>query len=218
MNRSTTSALAPFLARAAARSSRSPRIPLSHYRQPALAIFAYNSRLYSTETSQSSNSGSGNFPPPGFNPEQAKKPVKAEEQSLRNQESEAQKIEADSGAAIDKHESPIRVKDAPSESLKTEAAEDATLAELAAEKASADKATGKSVEQKKKEDKKLTLWQKVKKEVAHYRDGTKLLVTEVKISSKLALKMASGYELTRREHRQVCHCPGSVLIEHRLTR
>lgn len=57
----------------------------------------------------------------------------------------------------------------------------------------------------KKEDekKKLTTWQKVKKEAAHYWDGTKLLVTEVKISSKLALKMAAGYELTRREYRQV---------------
>ena len=50
---------------------------------------------------------------------------------------------------------------------------------------------------------KLTLWQKVKKEAAHYWDGTKLLATEVKISSKLALKMAAGYELSRREHRQL---------------
>ena len=51
--------------------------------------------------------------------------------------------------------------------------------------------------------KKLTLWQKVKHEVHHYWDGTKLLATEVRISSKLALKMAAGYELTRRENRQL---------------
>ncbi|KAK5007898.1 LETM1 domain-containing protein ylh47 [Cryomyces antarcticus] len=45
--------------------------------------------------------------------------------------------------------------------------------------------------------------QKIKREVAHYWDGTKLLATEVRISSKLALKMAAGYELSRREHRQL---------------
>lgn len=58
-------------------------------------------------------------------------------------------------------------------------------------------------EKKKKENAKLTIWQKVKKEAAHYWDGTKLLGVEVKISTKLAIKMAAGYELSRREHRQV---------------
>lgn len=61
----------------------------------------------------------------------------------------------------------------------------------------------KSATEEKKENKKLTIGQKIKKEVQHYWDGTKLLATEVKISSRLALKMAAGYELTRREHRQV---------------
>jgi LETM1 and EF-hand domain-containing protein 1 len=55
----------------------------------------------------------------------------------------------------------------------------------------------------KKEEKKLTIGQKIKKEVQHYWDGTKLLAAEVKISSRLALKMAAGYELTRRENRQL---------------
>jgi len=45
--------------------------------------------------------------------------------------------------------------------------------------------------------------QKVKKEAQHYWDGTKLLATEVRISLRLALKMAAGYELSRRENRQV---------------
>lgn len=54
-----------------------------------------------------------------------------------------------------------------------------------------------------KEVKKLTMGQKVKKELQHYWDGTKLLATEVKISTRLAVKMAAGYELSRREHRQV---------------
>ncbi|CAI7677724.1 unnamed protein product [Penicillium pancosmium] len=55
----------------------------------------------------------------------------------------------------------------------------------------------------KKDAKKLTIGQKIKKEAQHYWDGTKLLATEVKISSRLALKMAGGYELSRREHRQL---------------
>ncbi|KAF2085586.1 LETM1-domain-containing protein, partial [Saccharata proteae CBS 121410] len=85
----------------------------------------------------------------------------------------------------------------------TDAAEAHTLAELAAEKAEADKTEEKKLAKKEEEKKKLTLWQKVKKEAAHYWDGTKLLGTEVKISTKLALKMAGGYELTRRENRQL---------------
>jgi LETM1 and EF-hand domain-containing protein 1 len=86
----------------------------------------------------------------------------------------------------------------------TNAAESRSLGELAAEKASADKAEEKKLAKKEEERKKMTVWQKVKKEVHHYWDGTKLLATEVRISSKLALKMAAGYELTRRENRQVC--------------
>jgi LETM1 and EF-hand domain-containing protein 1 len=50
---------------------------------------------------------------------------------------------------------------------------------------------------------KLTLWQKVKHEVQHYWDGTKLLGFEIKVSFKLALKSAAGYELTRRENKQL---------------
>jgi LETM1 and EF-hand domain-containing protein 1 len=96
-------------------------------------------------------------------------------------------------------------KEGPTAHPKTKAAEEQSLSELAAEKAAADKTSEKKLAKKKEEDKKLTLWQKVKKEVVHYWDGTKLLATEARISSKLALKMAAGYELTRRENRQVWH-------------
>ncbi|CCG81688.1 MRS7 family protein [Taphrina deformans PYCC 5710] len=61
----------------------------------------------------------------------------------------------------------------------------------------------KPAKKPKKEAKKLTLWEKVKKEAAHYRDGTKLLGFEIKVSFKLALKMAAGHELSRREWRQL---------------
>jgi LETM1 and EF-hand domain-containing protein 1 len=60
-----------------------------------------------------------------------------------------------------------------------------------------------AVEKKDKPEKKLTLWQKVKKEAVHYWDGTKLLGKEIRISFRLALKMAAGYELSRRESRQL---------------
>lgn len=70
---------------------------------------------------------------------------------------------------------------------------------------------------KKDEQKKLTIGQKIKKELQHYWDGTKLLATEVRISSKLALKMSAGYELTRRENRQVQSCCSQTLFERQLT-
>lgn len=57
--------------------------------------------------------------------------------------------------------------------------------------------------EKKEKDKKLTIWQKIKEEAVHYWDGTKLLGKEIRISFRLALKMAAGYELSRRESRQL---------------
>lgn len=87
---------------------------------------------------------------------------------------------------------------------KTDAQNTQTLVELGQDKATTGSTDEKKALSSKDETKaKLTLWQKVKHEALHYWDGTKLLVTEVRISSKLALKMAAGYELTRRERRQV---------------
>lgn len=51
--------------------------------------------------------------------------------------------------------------------------------------------------------KKLTLWDKVKKEARHYWHGTKLLGKEIRISAKLQRKVLNGGTLTRREQRQV---------------
>jgi LETM1 and EF-hand domain-containing protein 1, mitochondrial len=47
------------------------------------------------------------------------------------------------------------------------------------------------------------VWKKVKHELQHYWHGTKLLVSEVRISSKLQWKILQGETLTRRERRQV---------------
>lgn len=48
------------------------------------------------------------------------------------------------------------------------------------------------------------VWKKVKHEAAHYWSGTKLLVSEVRISARLQRKILQGEPLTRRERRQVC--------------
>lgn len=50
---------------------------------------------------------------------------------------------------------------------------------------------------------KKTIWEKVKHEVAHYWAGTKLLGYEIKVSTKLLFKLASGYGLSRRESNQL---------------
>lgn len=48
------------------------------------------------------------------------------------------------------------------------------------------------------------IWSKVKHEANHYWSGTKLLVSEVRISARLQWKILHGETLTRRERRQVC--------------
>ncbi|KAF4614737.1 hypothetical protein D9613_003009 [Agrocybe pediades] len=47
------------------------------------------------------------------------------------------------------------------------------------------------------------VWKKVKHEAQHYWHGTKLLVSEVRISSRLQWKILQGDTLTRRERRQL---------------
>ncbi|KAI2603828.1 LETM1-domain-containing protein [Hypoxylon fragiforme] len=139
-------------------------------------------------TTERHTTGPPNGPPPGFNAEQAKKPLpKTETTAAGKKAAEAKARKAgDSGAAK-----------ATSSSTGETNAGAKSLTELAAKKETGvESAEGK-------QEKKLTLVQKIKHEVQHYWDGTKLLATEVRISSKLALKMAAGYELTRRENRQL---------------
>ncbi|KAM0264491.1 hypothetical protein ACHAQJ_000682 [Trichoderma viride] len=123
-------------------------------------------------------------PPPGFNAEQAKKPLPKDTSSAKKSDAEAKNKD---GSAI------------AAQSDKT--ADEASLTELAAKKD--EHAHQKELSKKKEEELKLTIWQKVKKEAQHYWDGSKLLATEIRISWRLALKMAAGYELTRRENKQL---------------
>ena len=168
-----------------------------HLRAVAILIPRHN---YSTETSTNTNSGSS-FPPPGFNAEQAKKPLK-KESSTKEESDKVEKAIAEVEASIQEIQNDFN-HSGPTGEAKTKAMADMSLTELAASKATASKIEEAKLSKVEKEAKKLAIWQKVKKEVRHYWDGTKLLATEVRISSKLALKMAAGYELSRRENRQL---------------
>ena len=163
----------------------------------ALAILLPR-RGYATETSTSGSAGSG-FPPPGFNAEQAKKPLKVDEPK----EVSTPKIAPHVASSVNDQTTAGRVEGEATGVAKTKAMEDRSLNELAADKAAVAKAEDKKLAESKKEQPKLSLWGKVKREAHHYWDGTKLLATEVKISTKLAVKMAAGYELSRRENRQL---------------
>lgn len=152
--------------------------------------FLILSRLVSTE--HHSRGGPPDGPPPGFNAEQAKKPFPTEQQAKAPAKKPVGEAEAKTKTTHQRDP-----EKAAKPSIDDASAEPKSLTELAAKKEA-------EVEKKEeKQGKKLTLGQKIKHEIQHYWDGTKLLVAEVKISSKLAYKMAAGYELTRRENRQL---------------
>lgn len=68
----------------------------------------------------------------------------------------------------------------------------------------------KDVPQTVEKKEKPPLWDRIKHEVHHYWDGTKLLGYEVNISTKLLFKMLRGYELTRREQTQLSRTTGDL--------
>ena len=138
---------------------------------PALALLIPARHLGTEHHRPDSQSG----PPPGFNAEQAKKPLAKEDNSAAKSDSKQKQPDT--------------------------TADEAKMTEINAKKE--DLAKSQEIAKKEKEEKKLTIWQKVKKEARHYWDGSKLLAAEVRISWRLALKMAAGYELTRREHKQL---------------
>ncbi|KAL8850693.1 MAG: hypothetical protein Q9221_004341 [Calogaya cf. arnoldii] len=200
----STSQILRTLPRSSATSSSSTqsaflRNPLRHLppHQQILTVL-HRRHAYSTETS-THGSGTGGFPPPGFNAEEAKKPLPPDESKKASEV----KSSPETAASVSAQTTKAASQEAATGEPKTKAAEDKSLAELAADKASATKLDEKIAAETKKEQKKLTITQKIKKEVQHYWDGTKLLATEVKISTKLALRMAAGYELSRRENRQL---------------
>ncbi|TPP61715.1 LETM1 and EF-hand domain-containing protein 1 mitochondrial, partial [Fasciola gigantica] len=61
------------------------------------------------------------------------------------------------------------------------------------------------------EQKKLSMWQKVKKEVAHYYHGFRLLGLEVKIASGICIRLLCGNSLTRRERKQLVRTVADII-------
>ena len=170
-----------------------PRGLSSHAR--ALAILVPQ-RSYATDTATHGRDGAP-FPPPGFNVDEAKKPLpetkKASQSSTKDVDqnrNEQHTVNKTEGTAVEK----------------SKALENTASSELADAKMSVAAKPDEKAAAKKEEEKKL------KKELQHYWDGTKLLATEVKISSKLALKMAAGYELSRRENRQAGILDGTISL------
>lgn len=191
--------LAPLLLRngnrmAFQRAARFPR------QMPAIAILVPRMAI-STDTS-AGHGADGNGPPPGFNIEQAKRPLPKESDKKEAAKSASSSKLPEAREKKAKPDVNIPINE-PSAHAPTKASESRSLSELAAERESTEKAEAKKAVAKQEEKKKLTIYQKVKHEIQHYWDGTKLLASEVRISSRLALKMAAGYELTRREHRQL---------------
>ncbi|KAI1058933.1 hypothetical protein LB507_004050 [Fusarium sp. FIESC RH6] len=156
-----------------------------HAKVPAIALLI--PRSMSTDHHRPDPSSSG--PPPGFNAEQAKKPLPKDASGSMVAKKEDKKLEKNPNET-----SVLKSTDAAASS-KAGTEQVVGTNEGVMEKSDA--------AQKAKEEKKLTLWEKVKKEAHHYWDGSKLLAAEVKISWRLALKMAAGYELTRRENKQL---------------
>ncbi|KAL9046047.1 MAG: hypothetical protein Q9214_001027 [Letrouitia sp. 1 TL-2023] len=163
-------------------------------------LTAYPARHgYSTETSPH-GSGSGAFPPPGFNTEEAKRPLQGSDPKSPSAIKASQSTRSPSAYDATKDATKASVID----SRESRTTEHQSLDEQASEKAvAAARMNEMTAAEAKKEHKKMTIMQKIKHEALHYWDGTKLLATEVRISTKLAFKMAAGYELSRRENRQL---------------
>ncbi|RDA85965.1 hypothetical protein CP532_0792 [Ophiocordyceps camponoti-leonardi (nom. inval.)] len=169
---------------------------------PALAAILLRSMAteHHRPDSQSSN------PPPGFNVEQAKKPLARDgtngQSSSSSSSSQQQQQTQQSQQNLQEEQQSQQLQQAKNQREQSGATKtEATVMEMAANKG--DGAEKQELVKADQEDKKLTLWQKVKREAQHYWDGTKLLAVEVRISWKLALKMAAGYDLSRRENKQL---------------
>ncbi|KAK5135405.1 hypothetical protein LTR08_005347 [Meristemomyces frigidus] len=187
--------MAPLLLRNGNRTAlhRAARFP-RHIEAIALLV---PRRALATDTQTGHGHDGNQPPPPGFNLEQAKK-------APANGQGEKKATDATPSQAGDQKVQDISIPThKPSTHAPTSASEQRSLSELASAKTASDKSDEKKALEKKELKKKMTIWKRVKHEAQHYWDGTKLLASEVRISSRLALKMAAGYELTRREHRQL---------------
>ena len=171
----------------------------SDYESGSRAV--YFSRQYSTEPGRAS--GSGNAPPPpGLTPARSKQYMKnlldAQRIPHHDVAKEATASENTSKTAANKNEpSPGKLTFDETRKVAHMADSHNTVVAPREEPIDVNIVEGGS---KYSVD---AIWKKVKAELQHLRDGTLLLGAEVKISTKLVIKKSAGYELTRRENRQV---------------
>ena len=144
------------------------RLNRSDFEVSALAI-ALPKRHYATETSTSQGSAA-NGPPPGFNINEAKKPLAHEENKEAKEPSPTPSVEE-----LKAGEGSVKAPSAtmPSEVAPTSSAVNASVSDLAAQKQKTEEKTGKVA--KAEDNKKLTLGQRIMKEVHHYWDGYVLI-------------------------------------------
>jgi LETM1 and EF-hand domain-containing protein 1, mitochondrial len=146
--------------------SLTPRQRLSGLNREVTAFaIAIPRRHYATETSSSQTSG-GSGPPPGFNLDEAKKPLPKESSKQEASEVSATPTIEELKKSKEVLTAPGAAK--PSDVPPTAAVEASTLTELAAKKA---KEEEKENALAKAGGPKKTLWQKIKHEVQHYYDG-----------------------------------------------
>ncbi|KAK9475455.1 LETM1 domain-containing protein mdm28 [Dipodascopsis tothii] len=174
-----------------------PQILLSQ-RAAELLRAGVAARAYSTETS-SFTGGERPPPPPGLSPARTKK-------HLQNLTETAGRVPHYDLAEV-RRAAPAETVEASVAAKKAAAENSAAAAEKDGEaKAAAKAVVAAEAKPLKKVENKYSgkaIWAKVKDELHHLKDGTLLLGAEIKISTKLVFKKLSGYELTRREHRQL---------------
>ena len=156
--RGTTAFTPAFIRAVAARQLRTSSGPLSG-RAVALLI---PKRAQHTDTSSSSSDPSSNYPPPGFNSEQAKKPLPQQEQTEAKATAEADEAASspfgDAAKALNKSTVPSEVGSHEATAIPRTPAQDAkAISELSAESATvveAQSALGKDVDVLKKKGEK----------------------------------------------------------------
>ena len=187
------------------------RLP-SGFRVPrgGVSLLLVAARDISTQTSTPSAGPPAAPPPPGFNVEEAKKPLLTADSDKPKNSKSASTTSIGSSTSNPLQGAQDELASGASDAVESSKLEDPHKDTENASSVALSASSGKAVADKAKEEAKLTVWQKVKHGAQHFWDGTKLLGFEIKISYKLALKMAAGYELSRREHRQVCSSSAST--------
>ncbi|KAG5450672.1 letm1 and EF-hand domain-containing protein 1, mitochondrial [Clonorchis sinensis] len=64
---------------------------------------------------------------------------------------------------------------------------------------------------KQPEGKKLTLWQRAKKEIVHYYHGFRLLGLEIRIATGICFRLLRGHALSRRERKQLVRTVADII-------